>query len=177
VKRTACGGVGAGRTGVGHALGAVNGVGSGSGSIRTGAGADGASAMGTGTLRVGAVGTLRDGAAGTLRDGAGGVQFTPRGSGVATPRWAGGLSSMGTWRGGAVMLVSNVIRSRSALDWVSVRGAKAEAGAGFCNACAISLRQAMMISVEELAGIRTFVGYHVSVSQIRSARVSVIQML
>jgi hypothetical protein len=75
-------------------------------------------------------------------------------------------------RSGTQMLDNNVVTSRRACDWVSVRGANGVWGLGFLRACTISRRQATMVSVEELDGILTWVGIQVKVSLIRARRVS-----
>jgi hypothetical protein len=120
---------------------------------------------------------------GTLRAGA------PPGSGVVSS-WmrtlrdgavgfgaAGGNIVGQAGRAGSTMLVSSEAKSLRVLDWVSVQGARAEAGAGLWRASVISRRQAMIVSVVELGGIATLVGYQDRVSQMRVAQESQIQTL
>jgi hypothetical protein len=79
---------------------------------------------------------------------------------------------VGASGGGWLTLVSSWVISRSTLLWVSVSGVSGDCGDGFWRATTISLRQAIMVAVEELSGMATLVGYHVTVSQRRMARVS-----
>jgi hypothetical protein len=51
-----------------------------------------------------------------------------------------------------------------------------EHGFGFCSAWAMSCRLDKIMSVDELLGIATFVGNHVTVSHTHTSRVSQIQI-
>jgi hypothetical protein len=87
-----------------------------------------------------------------------------------------GTGVVGTLRGGATRLVNSVTRPVSALVCESVRGARAVAGDGFWSATTIPpFKQATMVSVEELGGILTLVGYHVKVSQMRLVTIVVLK--
>jgi hypothetical protein len=101
----------------------------------------------------------------TLRDGA--VGFGSAGGNV--------VGRAG--RAGSTMLVSSDTKSLRALDWVLVWGARAEAGTGLRRASVILRRQAVIVSVVELGGIATLVGYQERASQMREARVTQIQIL
>jgi hypothetical protein len=136
--------------GAGVCIGIFSGVGSG---IFSEAG----SGVGAGVGSVGSRGsTLRGGAFGAL------------GLGVSTLSGGPATDSVG-W---GVMLVSRVTTSRRAWVCVSVQGAIGVRGDGFWSALTMSHRLAMMVSVLELAGIGTWVGNHVSVSQMRVAQIS-----
>jgi hypothetical protein len=75
------------------------------------------------------------------------------------------------------MPVSNSVRFCKAVTWLSVMGAKDEAGDGCRRAVVMSYRAARIRSLEDAMGMVTFVGNHDMVSEIRPARVSSIQIV
>jgi hypothetical protein len=76
---------------------------------------------------------------------------------------------------GSTILDNVVINCLRALLWLSDWGMRGERGSGFWRAWAISRRLAKIMSVEELLGMATLVGNHVTVSHKRMPRVSQIQ--
>ena len=60
---------------------------------------------------------------------------------------------------------------------LSVSGASGEPGEGFRSARTMSFAAAMTMSVDDAVGMVTVVGNQTTVSEIRSARVAVIQTL
>jgi hypothetical protein len=93
---------------------------------------------------------------------------------------AAGNGSVGTWAefdGGVAMLVRRAVRSRRAWTWLSVRGAIGELLDGLLRALTMSWMPARMRSVDEASGMVTLVGNQETVSQMRSRRVSQIQMV
>ena len=75
------------------------------------------------------------------------------------------------------MPVNKVVRFCKAVTWLSVKGASEAAGDGFRRAVVMSVKAAKTRSLEEASGMVTFVGNQETVSEIRSARVSSIQMV
>jgi hypothetical protein len=126
-----------------------------------------------------------------------------RGCGHHPQKWAIGRRRSWCWRGVSITLrgglpvgggggdvgtalsvvvavqmpVSNSVRFCKAVTWLSVRGAKDAAGDGWRRAVVMSCSAARIRLLEEARGMATFVGNHETVSEIRSARISSIQMV
>ena len=124
-----------------------------------------AGAGGLGLVWVGLLGIIGTGEAGlgTLRAGAGGLGGTGTGS-----------SGEGT---SVARPVSKVVRSLRTATWLSAMGARGEPTEGLAIALVMSVSPARMRSLDEAMGMVTFVGNQEIVSQMRSARVSQIQIL
>eukprot|EP00980_Cylindrotheca_fusiformis_P012923 scaffold3231_cov111-Cylindrotheca_fusiformis.AAC.1 len=101
---------------------------------------------------------------------------TCRGAGVSATLRDGAGSSTGALLSFCIIVVMSSTNACSADLFASVSGAKGERGEGFLRALAMSIRAAKMRSLEELSGIWTLVGNQETVSQVRIARVSKIQM-
>ena len=106
-------------------------------------------------------------AGGTLSSGASGLADC----GVVSSLVVVGLS------GGWPRLVSVVERVFRASDSLSVNGISGEFDDGVFGALMISRAAAMMMSAVDAVGMGMVVGNHVTVSQMRSARVSQIHTL
>lgn len=138
-------------------------------------GANRTDAVGIGTLRSGA-GCSGAGAGVRSRADVDSALRTDGGFVVIEMGGSGLVGVVGTSGGGWLTLVRSWVMSRRTLLWVSVSGASGDCGDGCWRATTISLRQAIIVAVEELSGMVTLVGYHVTVSQMRIARVSQIQI-
>jgi hypothetical protein len=74
--------------------------------------------------------------------------------------------------------VSKVVSCWRAETWLLVTGAKGELGHGFRRASATSFRRpARMRSADEASGMVPFIENHETVSEIRSARITNIQIV
>jgi hypothetical protein len=87
------------------------------------------------------------------------------------------MGTVVSWVVAVQIPVSKSVRFCNAVTWLSVKGAKEAAGDGWLRAVVISVSAARIRSLEEARGMVTFVGNQETVSEIRSARVSSIQMV
>jgi len=158
--------------------GSVAGVGV--GMVAGASGVVGGTGVGSGMVKrtcfggfVAATSTLRSGRSVGGGVGVGvGVSITLRGCSMG-----GGVGTVVFGWVSVQMPVSKLVRFCNAVTWLSVRGASDAAGDGFWRAVVMSAKAAKMRSLEEARGMVTFVGNQETVSEIRSARVSSIQMV
>ena len=141
-----------------------------------------------GSTTVSTIGTLRAGT-GMMGGDVGGDGLSSHQVTVGTLRGGTGTLGTGTVSGGeagAMLTALGVgvtlawrisMRSLSACEWLSVNGDKGELVLTMLSAVWISVTAARIMSIGEACGMIVLVGNHVTVSQIRSARVSQIQTL
>jgi hypothetical protein len=96
-------------------------------------------------------------------------------AGVGSGVGAGVFTRVGSGVGSTIWDIV-VINCSRALLWLLDWGMSGERGSRFCSAWAMSRRLAKIMSVDELLGITTFVGNHVTVSHTRTSRISQIQI-
>jgi hypothetical protein len=152
---------------------------------------------GLGIVGTGRFGTLRRGAGATsliAGDFGGGVSGSMRLLGGAAA-WSGDRGTLSgaagaqliVWRKAVVsgragveglikMPARRLIKLRRAVVWVSLCGASGEFGEDWANVCTMSCKLERIMLLEALSGIHTFVGNHVTVSQICLALISHIQI-
>jgi hypothetical protein len=105
-----------------------------------------------------------------------GVSNTLRGGSLGGGE-GGKLGTVLSWLVVVQMPVSKSVRFCNAVTWLSVKGAREAVGDGWFRAVVISVRAARIRSLEEASGMVIFVGNHETVSDMRSARVSSIQIV